>query len=180
MTNGEELFFDTDCLSAFMWVGETNILQELYGGRIVIPEPVYQEMSNPSVPHLKRQADMLIEKEVASVMAINAGTEEYKLYSDLIKLEKGKKAIGRGEASGIALAKKYQGVLASNNFRDVEPYVKEFDLKHISVGDILIKALEKELITENIGNVIWSKMLQRKRKLPTQSFSEYLECSQKL
>lgn len=40
----DELFFDTDCLSAFLWINDTNILHELYGGRIVLPEPVYQEL----------------------------------------------------------------------------------------------------------------------------------------
>lgn len=42
----DDLFFDTDCLSAFFWINDTNILHELYGGRIVLPEPVYQELSN--------------------------------------------------------------------------------------------------------------------------------------
>lgn len=31
----EDLFFDTDCLSAFLWINNTNILETLYGGRIV-------------------------------------------------------------------------------------------------------------------------------------------------
>lgn len=30
----DELFFDTDCLSAFLWINNTNILQKLYIGRI--------------------------------------------------------------------------------------------------------------------------------------------------
>ena len=30
----DELFFDTDCLSAFLWINNTNILQKLYSGRI--------------------------------------------------------------------------------------------------------------------------------------------------
>lgn len=42
----DDLFFDTDCLSAFLWINDTNILYELYGGRIVLPEPVCQELSN--------------------------------------------------------------------------------------------------------------------------------------
>lgn len=53
-----DLFFDTDCLSAFLWVNDTNILHELYGGKIVLPEPVYQELSNPSIPHIKQRADV--------------------------------------------------------------------------------------------------------------------------
>lgn len=29
-----DLFFDTDCLSAFLWVNDANILHELYGGKL--------------------------------------------------------------------------------------------------------------------------------------------------
>ena len=95
-----DLFFDTDCLSAFLWVNDTNILHELYGGRIVLPEPVFQELSNPSIPHIKQRADILISNKDASIKTIDAGTEEYKLYTSLVRGEKGKKSIGRGEASG--------------------------------------------------------------------------------
>ncbi len=49
----DKLFFDTDCISSFLWVDGTNIITELYDGRIVLPEPVYNELSNPCVPHLK-------------------------------------------------------------------------------------------------------------------------------
>jgi len=36
MTN--KLFFDTDCISSFLWVKEENILIKLYPGRIVLPK----------------------------------------------------------------------------------------------------------------------------------------------
>ena len=58
MTN--DLFLDTDCLSAFLWINDTNILHELYGGRIVLPEPVYQELSNPCIPHIGQRTDLLL------------------------------------------------------------------------------------------------------------------------
>ena len=111
----DELFFDTDCLSAFLWINDTNILHELYGGRIVLPEPVYQELSNPSIPHIKQRADIMISSKDISVKTIAAGTDEYKLYVEIVRGNKGQKSIGRGEAGGIALAKTYNGVLASNN-----------------------------------------------------------------
>ena len=56
----DDLFFDTDCLSAFLWINDTNILHELYGGRIVLPEPVYQELSNPCIPHIGQRTDLLL------------------------------------------------------------------------------------------------------------------------
>ena len=82
--------------------------------------------------------------------------------------------VGRGEAGGIALAKVYNGVLASNNYADIAPYIEEYGLKHIDTGQILIEAMEKGLITETDGNNIWSQMLAKKRKLPTNTFTEYL------
>ena len=56
----DDLFFDTDCLSAFLWINDTNILHELYGGRIVLPEPGYQELSNPCSPQIGQRTDLLL------------------------------------------------------------------------------------------------------------------------
>lgn len=77
MTN--DMFFDIDCLSAFLWINDT-----LYGGNIVLPNQVYLELSNPHVPHLKTRADALISKNAASVKSIDVGTDEYRLYRNLI------------------------------------------------------------------------------------------------
>lgn len=170
----ENLFFDTDCLSAFLWINDTNVLETLYGGKIILPEPVYQELSNPSIPHIKRRADSFINSNVAKVQQINMVTEEYELYDSLVKGKAGKKQIGRGEAAGIALAKTYNGILASNNYKDIALYIEEYELKHIDTGQILMKALDKNIITETEGNTIWQRMLEKNRKLPEADFSEYL------
>lgn len=169
-----DLFFDTDCISAFLWINDTNIIEKLYGGRIVLSEPVYQELSNPSIPQIKQRADILLNDKNAFVKLIEAGTEEYALYESLVRGEKGEKGIGRGEAGGIALAKIYHGVLASNNYRDIMPYIKKYQLKHIDTGQILVEALRKGLITEDEGNRIWRQMLAKRRILPAKSFSLYL------
>lgn len=176
----DDLFFDTDCLSAFLWINDTNILHELYGGKIILPEPVYQELSNPSIPHIKQRTDAMISRKDVSVKTIDAGTEEYKLYAALVRGEKGKKSIGRGEAGGIALAKTYDGILASNNYKDIAPYIEKYNLKHIDTGQILVEALAKGLITEADGDNIWSKMLAKKRRLPASTFSEYLRKRKKM
>lgn len=53
----EKYFFDTDCLSAFLWVREESILARLYAGRIVLPTQVYNELQR--VPHLLARVDTL-------------------------------------------------------------------------------------------------------------------------
>lgn len=173
MTN--HLFFDTDCLSAFLWINDTNLLEQLYGGKIIFPGPVYQELSNPSIPQIKKRADILISKKFASIKQIETDKDEYNLYRTLVKGTKKEKAIGKGEAAGIALAKTYNGILASNNWKDIAFYVKKYDLKHIDTGAILVEGLEKELITEVQGNTIWEQMLNKNRMLPEKTFSDYLK-----
>ena len=43
------IYFDTDCLSSFLKVGKTEILEKLFKGKIVIPEQVYAELDRPVV-----------------------------------------------------------------------------------------------------------------------------------
>lgn len=106
---------------------------------------------------------------------MEVGSEEYRDYLKMTTSpERGLRIIGRGEAAGIAMARNRNGVLASNNIRDVRQYVEKYKILHITTGDILIEAMEAGIITENDGNVIWADMIKKKRLLPTRSFSEYL------
>ena len=72
----EALFFDTDCLSAFLWVGNESLLPQLYPGKIVIPKPVYTELDRPSIPHLKARVDALVAANLVTIQEIAVGAEE--------------------------------------------------------------------------------------------------------
>ncbi|MDD3350321.1 MAG: hypothetical protein PHC40_05710 [Eubacteriales bacterium] len=79
---------------------------------------------------------------------INVDSDIYALYQKLTTTpDEGHKIIGPGEAASIALAKSVGGVVASNNLKDISSYIDEYELKHITTGDILIEAMEKESIT---------------------------------
>lgn len=173
------LLFDTDCLSAFLWVDNESILVKLYPGRIVIPSQVYHELSYPDLNHikgLKAQVDNLVSNKQAILESIDYGSAEYHLYFQLTQNPvSGRLRIGNGEAAAIALACKFHGILASNNLSDISQYVQEFHLKHMTTGDIMKEAMLMGLITECQGNVIWGNMLNRKRRLGFVSFSEFLK-----
>ncbi len=169
----EKYFFDTDCLSAFLWVREESILARLYAGRIILPAQVYHELQK--VPHLLARVDTLKNNGYLSVESMEAGSEEYTDYLQMTTApEEGMRIIGRGEAAGIAMAKQRAGTLASNNLRDIRPYVEKYDISHVTTGDILIEAMDAGIITEAEGNAIWSDMIRKRRMLPTTTFSEYL------
>ena len=179
MSLTDPVFFDTDCISAFLWVNGESIITKLYAGRIVIPIQVYKELSHPGVNHLKglkAQVDALINNEQACVESITAGTETYEVFYKLTQHpDSGHKLIGAGEAAAIALAKECGGILASNNLKDIMVYVREYALRHITTGDIMKEALGAGLISEQQGDAIWQNMLKRKRRLGYASFSEYLK-----
>ena len=50
-----------------------------------------------------------------------------------------------------------------------------FIIVYLDTGLILKEALKKELITESTGNRMWTSMKLRKRKLPYQTFTEFLK-----
>lgn len=176
----DSLFFDSDCISAFLWVGNENLLVKLYPGRIVIPKTVYDELSYPGIAHLKARVDALLSVGQAQVMSIDVATEAYDIYYQLTEEPKaGHMVIGKGEAASIALAKQYDGIVASNNLKDISLYIAQMDLKHLSTGDILLAALERGYITEAQGNTIWTKMLSKRRKLGAANFTAYIQAKQK-
>jgi predicted nucleic acid-binding protein len=176
----DSLFFDSDCISAFLWVNEQNLLVLLYPGMVVIPKPAYDELSYPTTHHLKQRIDYLISKNQASLETIDIGSDAYTLYQKLTTSpDEGHKIIGPGEAASIALAKTNNGVVASNNLKDISSYITEFELKHITTGGILSEALEKGYISEDDGNAIWASMLAKRRKLGASSFSEYIKLKNK-
>ncbi|MCI8557414.1 MAG: hypothetical protein HFI19_06545 [Lachnospiraceae bacterium] len=172
----EPLFFDTDCLCAFLWVRNESLLPKLYPERVIIPKPVYRELCRPGIPHLKARVDTLIKQKQVLIQEMDVYSKEYATYYELTEEpKKGQRIIGNGEAAAISLAKQYDGIVASNNLRDIQGYITEFGLRHMTTGDILTDAFQRGFITEDEGNDIWAQMLAKRRKLGAKSFTDYLK-----
>ena len=167
-------FYDTDCLSCFIAIDDTSILEELFEC-IYLPYEVYDEFDRPHIQNLKNRVDNLIEKGFVKVIKFDTDTEDYLLFMKLSSDFFVDKPIGKGEAAVIAHAKRHNGIIASINTKDVMHYVKKYNLERITTGDILIMALKNGIITEKEGNIIWSKMLKWGRWLVEKDFTSYLE-----
>lgn len=171
----KSIFIDTDCISAFLWVKNESLLPELYPGRIVMPKPVYDELDRPNLSWMKERIDYMISEGKLTVVELFAGSEEFDLYYKMTEYpDRGHKVIGSGEASALALAKVKNGIIASNNFRDILSYIKEYSIEYTTTADILVDAYMRGLIDEEQGNTIWHNMLRKRRRLGASSFSEYL------
>lgn len=171
----KKIFIDTDCISAFLWVKNESLLAKLYPDRIIMPKPVYDEIDRPQLAWMKQRIDKMISDGNLVVTDLKAGSEEFDLYYKMTQNpDSGHKIIGDGEASSLALAKVKNGIVASNNFRDILTYISDFGLENITTGDILVEAFNQGLIDENQGNAIWTSMLSKRRKIGANSFTEYL------
>ena len=169
----DSIYFDSDCISAFLWVREEHLLVTLYPGQLVVPQQVYNEISR--VPHLKARLDAQITAGDMITCSIEVGSPEEALYNKMAYTpDAGRAILGKGEAAAIALASVDNGVVASNNLKDVAVYVTELGLQHTTTADILVEAYNRAIITEADGNTIWQNMLAKKRRLGAASFSDYL------
>lgn len=169
----DNYFFDTDCISSFLWVKNECLLVKLYSRVIVIPNQVYEEIKK--IPHLFARIEALKTSGVLRVESIIQDTEEAELYNQMLVGTETILPIGRGEAACIAMVKERGGVLASNNLKDINEYVSMYKIRHITTGDILKEALTKGLITLDDGESLWANMLAKKRKLGYLTFAEFLK-----
>lgn len=69
----KELFIDTDCISAFLWVGNESLLSQLYPGKVVMPKPVYDEIDRPNLSWMKARADILVDAYKRGIIDENQG-----------------------------------------------------------------------------------------------------------
>lgn len=170
-----KIYFDTDCLSSFLWSDEIPLLVQLYSEKMYIPQEVYKEFSYPRLPaFFSKNILKLTEKQHLKVVpAFVVNTKEYDFYLKLTR--NGSKSIGGGEAAALVLAISNNGAIASNNFKDIASYVQEYNLHHLTTGRILKESYNKRLKTLSDCEVIWKTLISRKRKLPTKTFAEFLK-----
>jgi len=172
----DKLFFDTDCISSFLWVKQENLLLQLYPGRIILPQEVFTELSHPSIPHIRAKITELLTNGIISTMPIMTNTEEYLIYYELaITPPIGRKKLGKGEAAALALAKTNNAIIASNNLSDISQYVSQFSLRHVTTSIILVQSFNNGLIDENAGNQIWDNLIRKRRLMPAPTFTNFLK-----
>jgi len=169
----ELVVFDTDCLSSFLCVQAEGLLLKLYKGRMVIPERVEVEFRRKS-NLLHERLMKLVDRGEIRVLLIEPGTAEYALYKEYSEdITEYHTAMGWGESAAIALTQVNNGILASNNLRDIRKLVDHLVLPHLTTADILVTVCQQGVMDKGKLDVIWRDM-RKECWLPTETFSEYL------
>jgi hypothetical protein len=162
------LLLDADYISSFAWVYRFDILSKLYADRMLILDEVLSEISR--VPHIEKGIQELISRNTLKRAAI-MGDEPAAIELGTL-LESGR--LGAGEAACMAYLKYNPGSLGSNNLADVRIYCERNGKCLITTGETLIDACVSGLLNVKDADGLWIRMIAKKRKLPTATFTEYL------
>lgn len=165
------LVLDSDVLSSFAWVDRLDILEKLYAKNMIVLEDVIDELSK--IEHIAKRVESCIKRGSIKLVSTPANAPEALELAHL--LESGR--YGRGEAACLAHLKYNFGSLGSNNVSDVKVICSDKNICLLTVPDIISYAYETNIITQEEANELWINMIKKNRKLPTNSFYDYLATS---
>ena len=173
MSTEPPIILDSDFLSSFAWVNRMDILEGLYSKRMIVLEEVLEELRR--VPHLASRVELSIRNGHISSEAMLANSPEALQLAKFLELGR----YGTGEASCMAYLTQHDGILGSNNLSDVKAFCTKNKKHLLTTADVLHQAYQKGHINLDEANKTWTKMLSKKQKLPTSSFTEYLSFIEK-
>lgn len=162
------LILDCDVLSSFACTNRLDILERLYPKNMIVLEEVIDELGK--IDYMAKKVDSCIKRGSIRLVSILANAPEALELSRLLRSDR----YGRGEAACLAYLKYNFGSLASNNLSDVRVVCSEKNICLLTVPDIIKCGYETNVITVEEANKLWIKMIKKKRKLPTNSFYEFL------
>lgn len=164
-----DLVIDTDFALCFFCINKFNIVIDLYAPNIIVVDIVEEELKKWK-KYYKKIEQYFSDNKIKS-HEFYPWSKEYIEYDNLITHNR---RIGKGEASGMAYCRYIGGMLGSNNFSDIEKYCKIHKINIKSSTDTMIESFLQGNFTKKEGNVMWTRMLNKGRFLPFNSFSEAL------
>lgn len=171
----KNIYFDSDFTSAFLQVSSLNIPLMILDGSIIIPQQVYNELKKAKKENFIEQIDRAVKAKQAIIQDLEVFSDIGQLYFKFHENGDGDLlAVGSGEAAAMALAISNHGILASNNLKDVMPYVKKYKIEHITTGIVMHNAVENGYITKEYASELWGKMIANGCKLGAQTYEEYV------
>lgn len=145
---------------------------------IAIPRAVYDELCNYQGKVKGRTFKSVINNYLqrGQIQIYDLSSNDWKLKESMTSAKSGNLIIGDGEAEAIILTIKNNGILASNNLKDVIYYVDKYKLNHITTSDIICELYVRKFIDVNTASQIWKELYFYNNncfRMPENSFLEY-------
>lgn len=168
MKSMSKIVFDTDVLSHLAKAKLLKVVFEFYNGKICIPVVVVEEISamnsefkqrtDPNTAKMGRVLLKAFEDYKVEQIDFEDGSLELASYRQLTK---GKEALGKGEASCIAIAMHNDKIISSCNYRDIKKFIVNRTIENKPILEILVELYKAEIKTlseiEEIKRLMESK-----------------------
>ena len=163
-----DVILNTTVLSNFASVGALNLIKSLFG-MVYTTHEVHEEILRGISRGYQYLED--IDHEMSfdetgwlRVIAIRSNTE-HRLMDDLLK------RLGMGESSCIAIAKSRKMIFLSDD-RTARRIAKENGLRISGTIGILVRCVDKDIISFSECNVILTKMIEKGYRSPVNNLEE--------
>ena len=164
----KKIVFDTDVLSHLAKAKLLKVVFEFYKDRICIPIIVVEEISamnsefkqrtDPNTAKMGRVLLKIFEDYKVEQIDFEDGSDELISYRQLTT---GKEALGKGEASCIAIAMHNDKIISSCNYRDISKFIADRTIENKPILEILVELYKANIKTlpeiEEIKKVMESK-----------------------
>jgi len=163
------LVLDTDLVSSFAWIDRMDILETLFSEQMIILDEVLTELRR--VEHLYAKVNICINNGSINSVSMLADSPAALELGEILSTGR----YGTGEAACMAYLKYNSGTMGSNNLSDVKAFCEAKEKDLITTAMIIHYAVDTAVIKETEAATIWDSMLKKRRKLPADSYSAYVE-----
>ncbi len=136
----QRILLDCDVIIHFTKAGKQLLLPKIYPNQFVILDKVKQELDKRKKSIV--QLNNFIEWSKIEVIPF---PKDYAIIKEYSKL---KQIMGDGEAACLSVAKYTKDYIASSNLNDIKDYCQYHGIVYLTTMDILLKAYENRLMTE--------------------------------
>ena len=161
------LIYEFDCLFSLLST-DNKILTKIFS-KIIIPQLVYDEFKNKMNDDIQVKVQKLLKEKFIILEDFEVESQEFLLYSKLIKGIKCKSR-GRLESAAITIAKHNQLTILSNRNNNLD----EFDVNSVLITDFIVKEYNENIITIDEAQVLCENLPISCRNLLSASFSQLL------
>ena len=162
-----KILVDSDVISHFIKGERLHMLRQLYQDRLVILDVVRDElMRGPQ--QIRTVAENFI--SFHSVKVLPLPVDNVPCMREFARLLR---TFGQGESACMAYARFNESIIASCNLKDIHAYCLENSIQYLTTMDILLEALEGQLLSEEEANVFIAQVKSRKSRLPVDTIKEY-------
>jgi len=161
-----KILLDSDVIRHLIKGDKLSLLHKLFGDHLVLLKVVYDELFRST------QIQPIIENFIKfnNLKIIEFPSDNLEILKEYANL---KKRFGDGESACMAVAKFQNNIIASSNLKDIKDYCIQNKIVYLTTMDILLEAVDTQLLSEDNCNHVIQTIKAKNSKLPVNTIAEY-------